>query len=206
MPCEFSQRTSHFEFLGYSISVGKIGIKEDSVLRIKRHINYILYRHLIQPLRGAVLRAVEIPANNRDKDLLAALMSIRRYLYGNLSEEYVRRFLAGSSGRLFYKGVMSFYPLLSDKGQMQDLDGWLVNQVWKSVRLRERLLKKWGYERSHSFPFSADRSTLANDYRRQKVGKRRLYTIPSFVVVYLALNKAVSEGGVQQMLAKDDYG
>ncbi|MDR7133267.1 hypothetical protein J2X06_000451 [Lysobacter niastensis] len=94
-------------------------------------------------------------------------------------DEYIRRYLAGSSGRIFYKGVMSFYPLLSDKEQMQQLDGWLVSQVWKAVKMRERLLAKWGFTRSHVFPFNAPRTDFATTLRSAKVGKRRLYAIPT---------------------------
>lgn len=206
MPCEFASRTREIEFLGYAISVGSVGIKKTSVDKIKRHINYLLYRHLLQPIRGATLQAVDIPGNDKDVDLVSALMSIRRYLYGNLSEDYIARFLAGGSGRLFYKGVMSFYPLVSDKRQMQELDGWLVNQVWKAVRLRGRLLdRKWGYRRWHSFPFNLSRSEFVDALREEKVLGKRLYAIPSFVIVYLALRKAVSEGGLLQMLARDEY-
>ncbi|MEG3790642.1 reverse transcriptase domain-containing protein [Lysobacter sp. CCNWLW3] len=205
MPAEFAERTDHIEFLGYSLSANKIGIKERSTLKIKRQINYILYQHLIQPLRGPKLQAVTIPSAGRDRDLMAALGSVRRYLYGNLNDEYIRRYLSGSSGRIFYKGVMSFYPLLSDKLQMQELDGWLVNQVWKGLRMRERLLKKWGYNRSYMFPFNVSRKEFAAALRAEKVGKRRLYAIPSFVVIYLALRKAVSEEGVVKLLSRDEY-
>ena len=205
MPCEFPSRTSYIEFLGYSVSSDSIGIKASSITKIKKHISYLLYQGLIQPLQGSALRAVEIPANDKDRDLVATLSAIRRYLYGNLSEDFIWRFLAGSSGRLFYKGVMSFYPLLSDKVQMTRLDGWLVNQVWKAVRLRLKLLHKWGYSRSHSFPFNVARKDFVETLRERKVYGRRLYAIPSFVIVYLALRKAVSEGGVQQMLAREEY-
>lgn len=205
MPAEFAERTEFIEFLGYSISVDRIAIKEKSVKKIKRQINYILYQNLIQPLKGAKLRALTIPSGHRDRDLISALSSIRRYLYGNLSDDYIRRFLAGSSGRLFYKGVMSFYPLLSDKEQMQMLDGWLVNQVWKAVKMRERLLIKWKYPRSYMFPFNVKRQEFAPHLRARRVNGSRLYSIPSFVVIYLALRKAVSEEGVQQLLAKNEY-
>lgn len=206
MPCELAERTSNVEFLGYSIGVKSIGMKLGSVQKIKQHVNYILYRHLIQPIIGSTLEAVTIPANDQDTDMLSALMSIRRYLYGNLSEEFISRYLAGGSGRLFYKGVMSFYPLLSDKMQMQELDGWLVNQTWKAMRLRARLLKnKWAFDRWHSFPFNLGREEFVAKLRARKVHGKRLYAIPSFVIVYLALRKAVSEGGVLQMLARAEY-
>lgn len=205
MPSEFAARTDSIEFLGYAISSDAIAIKANSVSKMKRQISFLLYHHLIRPLRGKTLRAVEIPGGNKDKDLIAALASIRRYLYGNLSEDFISRYLAGHSSHLFYKGAMSFYPLLSDKRQMEELDGWITNQVWKAVRLRLRLLDKWGHHRAGRFPFNIARASFPESLRSVKVGKRRLYAIPSFVLVYLALRKAVSEGGVQQFLARDEY-
>lgn len=205
MPSEFASATCSFEFLGYSISVDKIAIKATSVAKIKRQISFILYKDLIQPLIGSVLRAVSIPANDRDTSVEAALASIRRFLYGNLSEEFIRRYLAGSSSRLFYKGLMSYYPLLSDKSQMQELDGWLANEVMKAIRLRNRLLKRWKFDRSKSFPFNVPRLNFVERMRAEKRGKRRPYALPSFVVVYFALRKAVSQEGVQQMLGREEY-
>jgi len=205
MPSEFAGRTNSVDFLGYQISIDNISIKHDSVVKIKRQINFILYDHLLRPLRGSKLSAIQIPSNGRDPDLVSALSSIRRYLYGNLSDEFIRRFLAGSTGHIFYKGVMSFYPLLTDKQQMCDLDGWLVNQVWKAVRMRLRLLVKWKFNRAGDFPFNVPRAKFVADLRTYKKHGRGRYSIPSFVVIYLALRKIVSEQGVQQLLGKDGY-
>ncbi|NJC32503.1 hypothetical protein GGR79_004063 [Xanthomonas arboricola] len=205
MSAELYHRTNHIEFLGYSIGIDKVGIKKNSVLKIKRQINYILYQNLLQPLNGLQLKAVTIPSAGIDENLISALSSIRRYLYGNLSDDYIRRYLAGSSGRVFYKGVMSYYPLLTDKEQMQELDGWLVNQVWKAVRKRDSLLTKWNYSRSYMFPFNVHRSVFIKVLRSKKFLGKKLYSIPSFVVIYLALQKAVSEDGLQELLANEGY-
>lgn len=205
MSAELYHRTNHIEFLGYSIGIDKVGIKKTSVLKIKRQINYILYQNLLQPLNGLQLKAVTIPSAGMDENLISALSSIRRYLYGNLSDDYIRRYLAGSSGRVFYKGVMSYYPLLTDKEQMQELDGWLVNQVWKAVRKRDSLLTKWNYSRRYMFPFNVHRSDFTKVLRSKKVFGKKLYSIPSFVVIYLALQKAVSEDGLQELLANEGY-
>ncbi len=202
MPAEFAQRTDSVDFLGYSIAVDRVSIKATSVKKIKKQINYILYKHMIQPLRGAKLRGLVIPSSKGDPALLSALMEIRRFLYGNLSDDFLRRYLAGSSGRIFYKGVMSFYPLISDKDQMRELDGWLVSQVQKSVNLRKKLLMAWRYNRSHLFPFNVARSEIPKAFRDKKIDDRSLLAIPSFVVVYLALRKSISENGFLELLAK----
>lgn len=202
MPAELAQRTTSVDFLGYSISVDRVSIKDSSVKKIKRQINYILYKHLIQPLRGARLRGLVIPSAKGDPALLSALMEIRRFLYGNLSDDFLRRYLAGSSGRIFYKGVMSFYPLISDKDQMRELDGWLISQVQKTVTLRKKLLMAWRYNRSHLFPFNVARSEIPKAFRERRIDNRSLLAIPSFVVVYLALRKSISENGFLELLAK----
>jgi hypothetical protein len=49
------------------------------------------------------------------------------------------------------------------------------------------------------------RPKFAAILRAQREGKRRLYAIASFVVIYLALKKAVSEDGVLQLLSKEEY-
>lgn len=85
-PSELSNVKTGIEFLGYEISVDKISIKKSSVLKIKKQISYLLFQNLIQPLKGAKLKGLIIPSNNRDKALLTAIMQIRRYMYGGLSE------------------------------------------------------------------------------------------------------------------------
>ncbi|MCV5707074.1 hypothetical protein OFN27_28300, partial [Escherichia coli] len=90
--------------------------------KIKREISYILYKHLIQPLKSSPLKALKIPANNKDEALLSAICEIRRYMYGNLSEDMLSAYINGRSNRIFFKGIMSFYPLINDEEQMRSLD------------------------------------------------------------------------------------
>jgi len=83
-----------FHFLGYSIGVSHVSIREKAEKRIKKQISYLLYKNLIQPLRDKPLRGLVIPANGKDPALLSAIMQIRRYLYGGLLHrdivEYIR--------------------------------------------------------------------------------------------------------------------
>ncbi|MCV5831433.1 hypothetical protein OFN28_32745, partial [Escherichia coli] len=70
----------------------------------------------------------------------SAICEIRRYMYGNLSEDMLSAYINGRSNRIFFKGIMSFYPLINDEEQMRSLDGWLVNAIFKAVRHRATLL------------------------------------------------------------------
>ena len=206
MPSEFSGRAESIEFLGYSITARQVGMKPSSVKKIKRQIAYVLYTVLLQPLQSSPPRNLNVPANGEDVDLISAVSSIRRYLYGDLHEDFIKRFLGGSTRRLFYKGVMSFYPLVTDKAQMQALDGWLVSIVWRVLKRRSRLLVRLGIRRHLTrFPYNVYKRELAIAFRSHRASDRRPYALPSFVMIYLALRKAVSEEGLQELLGKDDY-
>ena len=200
MPSEIASRKEEIEFLGYAISVDHVSIKKSSVNKIKRQITYTLYKHLIQPLRGPKLVALRIPANDKDAHLLAAIVEIRRYLYGNLTDQMIANYLNGSSSRIFFKGVMSFYPLINDEIQLRELDGWLVNAVFKTLRIRSKMLKNWKFNVDHNFPFNVTRKNLPEEFRSRRIKGRKLLQIPSFYFIYQALKKGVTDVGVEGVI------
>ena len=132
LPSEIHSKTN-LEFLGYSLSVETVSIKKVSILKIKKQISYILYHHLIQPLRKPVVTNHSIPANNMDKSFLSAICEIRRYMYGGLSNSQIKEYLSGRRTRLYFKGIMSFYPLVNDEKQLLELDGWLLSIIHRSL-------------------------------------------------------------------------
>ena len=196
MRSEFSKYKEEVEFLGYALSINKISIKKSSVVKIKRQISYILYKHLIQPLKPIKLTALKIPANNKDEALLSAICEIRRYLYGNLSENMLTAFLNGRNKRVFFKGLMSFYPLINDEEQLKSLDGWLSNAVFKAVRKRSKLLIKHNQPRTHMFPFNVSRKNLIKLCKKQKINNRNLLQVPSFLRIYQVMQKGLIEQGI----------
>lgn len=189
-----------FDFLGYSISVDKVSIREKTVQRIKKQISYLLYRNLLQPLQGSPLKGVIIPANNRDKALLVAISQIRRYMYGGLLHRDLVDYIKGRKNTLRFKGVVSFYPLLTDVEQLQALDGWLISAISRCVQARSQLLMSHGHSRAHSFPFNVRRRDVLVRYRRTRISGKRLLEIPSFQLVYKALQKGVQETGIERVM------
>ena len=204
---EFAQTKNQIDFLGYSISSDNIAIKHSAVLRIKKNITYTLYRQLLQPLKGPALQAVTIPAGGDDRDLLSALSSIRRYLYGNLSDSILRDYLAGRYDRIQFKGLMSFYPLVTDELQLKSLDGWLISTIFRCVKLRSRLLIKWGHNRSDQFPFDVSRKNISTLFRKKRHKGKALYEIPSFIRIHQAIKKRLLQGGIIETIepSKDPY-
>ena len=199
-PAELKNVKHQIDFLGYSISVDNVSIKEHSVRKIKKQISYLLYKNLIQPLKGSNLRAIVIPNANKDRGFLTAILQIRRYLYGSLSERQLRDFLAGRLKRLNFKGLMSYYPLLTDKEQLKELDGWLSSVIIRSLKLRARLLKKWGFNRDHIFPFNVNKKELIQRCKIEDIDGKYLLEIPSFLRIYLAINKGLINDGIERVM------
>lgn len=193
---EFVKSTPSIDFLGYKLSSEKISIKEKSVTKIKREIIYILYKHLIQPLKAPKLRAITIPANDKDEHLLSAISEIRRYLYGDLTDEMISNYINGASNKIFFKGTMSFYPLINDEAQLRILDRWLVITVYKSIKLRKKLLAHHGFVRNNSFPFNVRKRDIALQLRKQKINGKKRLQLPSFYFIYQALKRGLADLGV----------
>jgi len=200
LPAELASAKSRIDFLGYSVSVGSVSIKRNSVKKIQKQISYLLYRNLIQPLKGSKLRGLVIPSNDSDEALLTAISQIRRYLYGGLSGDHLRDYLNGRTKRIYFKGIMSFYPLVNDEKQLKELDGWLVSTIHRCVQLRNRLLKKWGYDRSHSFPFSVAHSDILEVYRAHEISGKRLLEVPSFLLVFRAIQIGLINRGIENIM------
>lgn len=139
---EFNSKTS-VEFLGYSISSEAISIRPKNVAEIKDWISYLVYSNLLeQPLRGNFVAARVAP--HIDRDYVVLLFQLRRYLYGDLSESQLRRFLTHDTPRIHYRGLMSFYPIVNDEEQLRSLDGWLLHTVYTTLRRRAALFAPAG--------------------------------------------------------------
>lgn len=202
-PVELNSQKHFIEFLGYQLSKDSISIKKSSVIKIKKHISYILYKNLIQPLRQKKLKSISIPANNKDRDFLVAIVQIRRYLYGNLNDKMLRNYLSGDYKRLNFKGLMSFYPLLDDENQLKELDRWLIATILNALKKRKKLLLKHGHNRANQFPFYANSKELLEICKKTVIyGKKGIMEIPSFLRIYHAIKQNVLTVGIERTMNK----
>lgn len=189
-----------FDFLGYSIGVDRVAIREMAEKRIKKQISYLLYKNLIQPLKHTPLRGLIIPANDKDKALLSAISQIRRYLYGGLLHRDIVEYINGHRRTLHFKGIMSFYPLLSDEDQLRALDGWLLSVIDRAIQKRSKLLLAHRFDRRLSFPFKVKRANIVEEYRRRRIKGKRLLEVPSFTLIYRALQRGLRESGIEHVM------
>lgn len=204
MQSEFAHPKSYVEFLGYSISVEKIGIKKKSIENIKKQISYLLYKNLINPISTNPIKITNLPTFDRDKDFLTAISEIRRYLYGNLTEQTLKKYLNGTYTKLNFKGIMSFYPLVDDENQMLELDKWLVSTILNSLRKRKALLKRMINYDVPFFPFDLNSTELVNQCKNKVVnGGKGYFQIPSFLRIYKALQLGVKNLGIDRVMNPD---
>lgn len=202
LPSEFSNTKEFIEFVGYKISTDSIGIKEQSVKKIKKQISYLLYRNLIQPIRSEPFSGVNIPANGLDKDFLTAILQIRRYMYGGLTERGLKKYINGTYKQLNFKGIMSFYPLVTDEEQMTQLDKWLISTIMNSLNRRKKLLLIHNKNfNTNQFPFNIPRGQLVELCRiNLPYNRKGLITVPSFRRIFAAIKKGLRNQGIEKIM------
>lgn len=173
--------------------------------KIKKQVSFILYSNLIQPIKTKPFKAMNLPANNMDKDLLTAIMQIRRYLYGNMTELTLKKYLNGTFKRLNFKGIMSFYPLVNDENQMIELDKWLISTVMNVLKRRKILLLAANRNFNiNQFPFNCDKDEFIEYCKTLKIyGKKSLMQIPSFLRIYKAIKLGLTTEGIERIMNPD---
>ncbi|WP_288899094.1 reverse transcriptase domain-containing protein [uncultured Delftia sp.] len=197
---EISSKTS-FDFLGYSVGIDRISAKLSTVKKIKKEISYLLYKNLIQPIAKTPINATKYPANNRDHALLVAMSEIRRYLYGGVLSRRLWLYINGDIDYMPFKGVLSCYPLINDKKQLAELDGWLISVIYRAIKKREDILISKGYLlRVKGFPFDVERSKIVDSFRKVRIKRRNLLEIPSFNLFYKAVERGMIEVGIDRVI------
>lgn len=200
---EFINTKEFVEFLGYKISTKKISIKDRSIQKIKKQITYLLYKNLLQPLKNPPIHHRNFPSGGRDVNFLNAISEIRRYLYGNLTESAMKRYLNGTHKILRFKGIMSFYPLINDTDQLQTLDRWLLCTIMKVLNKRRKELLTYNSSWSaNQFPYNCSnnkdlitrcKNTIINS-------KKGVLEIPSFLRINNAIQKGLRDEGIDRVM------
>jgi RNA-directed DNA polymerase len=191
-PAEFKSKPT-VEFVGYAFSASGISIRASAVQRIKKRIAYLIYRNLIEaPKRGQIVPTRFAPPV--DRDYVVLIYQLRRYLYGDLSEEKLRKYLGRTAPRMHYKGVMSFYPLVDDSSLLKQLDGWLLHTVFTSVKERQRILLAAGHSVTVP-PHTTAKANLPNFFGMSTGGTTLDLRLPSLVRMGKLLRRAAQTHG-----------
>jgi hypothetical protein len=186
--------TPSVTYLGHEIALRKTRMKAAAIDRIKARVNELLFANLLrEPLRGTQSPARLVGPN--DRDYVTYVWQLRRYLYGPLSENQVRKFQSGAVPAMTFEGAMSYFPLVNDDEQLVELDAWIASQTWLAVRRRAALLRPT-FKRSPQ-PWCLSKSELIGLIVESKQTKERVdLRMPSVRRISAAIRQNVEAHGL----------
>ena len=189
------------DFLGHCVGSARIDLTNAAVRRIKRRISKTLYIHLLQYARqGLTINPDRIGPGFVDWDLVTSLNEVRKYIYGGLSEKSLGLFIDKEIKLPFVRGVMAFYPLVTNVDTLAKLDGWLESVVKRALKERQRLIIKQGNIPGYSI--SSDELISGSWYREELPIESRL---PSFVRGWRAARKFYKRYGLSEVQTPSYY-
>lgn len=191
----------HIDFLGHRVASNKVELTDRAVKRVKRKISQIIYIHLLQyPKRGHPINPTRLGSPHVDWDVVTCLNEIRRYIYGGLTERALSNFIDENIKLPFVRGLMAFYPLVTDVERLAELDGWLVNVLMRAMRERRRLIT--AQPGIQPYAISEDQLIDGKWYKSDVENETRL---PSFVRGWRAARKFYKRYGLSEVSAPSYY-
>ena len=184
-------------YLGYSLSLRTISIKQSRVAKTKKKLSFLIYQNLLQPAKWGIFNKKRL--TTMDWDYLVALSQCRRYLYGGLTDEKLRMYLRGQITKLNFRGLMSYYPLVTDEVQLRKLDGWLVYSMKQALRQREKL---WKTAHGTSLPGpSANWTEELEELGSWMSPSGQVFDLrlPSFSLINKAMQVAIQKSGISSV-------
>jgi RNA-directed DNA polymerase len=194
---EFKHKTS-VAFIGYKIGSTLISFGPKTLRKAQSRMSYLIYSNLLQePKRG---RLAQSRLGDVDWDYVIMLQQIRRYLYGELTESRLRKYMARQTPLLRYHGLMSFYPVVNDEILLKQLDGWLLNSVFRALKLRAKLLTGLGFG-NLPIPHGLPSSRIVTLKHVTREGKRIDLRFPSIARIARLIRRASKTYGTSAIAA-----
>lgn len=197
--------TEDVNYLGYNLGLTNVRMKRDAADRIRKHIINLIYWNLIHEPLNRTQNPVRF-AGNVDRDYVSLIWRIRRFLYGDLSEKAVRRYLQRETPLRRFKGIMSAYPLIDDDGQLNELDDWILDRLFLAIRKRGALLLDQGYGPTLPLPHAQSRSVLRNLKATGTTSRQKIdLTVPSVRMIAAVIRSAAAQHGPSAVGKSDPY-
>jgi RNA-directed DNA polymerase len=197
-----TQIISDFDFIGHKFTRKNIQMSERAVSRIKKRIAKIVYIHLLHNPKRDLFNKNRVGAGFYDWDLVTCMNELRNYMYGGLKESQIKSFVEANVRISRFKGLMSFYPLVTCVDQFAMLDGWLLSILRRAVKERTKLLfAKFGTSLN---PLS-ERELLTGEWYAFGGGIVLETNAPSFVSAWRAARKAFKQYGLADFEAPGYY-
>lgn len=187
------QATHEVNFVGYRFRRGKIGLKAEVIDRMKIRIRYLVWSNLLQSLQQQSFQTerIDFPI---DRDYVVLILQLRRYLYGNLTEEKVRELERGEVKQIRYPGILSYFPLVNDQEQLGSFDGWLVSTLHQALGKRTRMILSAGYTPNVT-PHGLSKNKLLSARGTTSRGEGIDLRVPSVARFASIINRAADQYG-----------
>jgi hypothetical protein len=190
-----------FDYIGHKFSHNNVGISSRGIKRIKARLSKIIYIHLLHNLKRGLFDKGRVGPAFYDWDLVTCINEIRNYIYGGLKEARLLAFLNHNKRVSRFKGLMSFYPLVTKVEQFAELDGWLVSVLRRAIKERSKLAGML----SHSLSPLSDKQIISGEWYGFKNGIDLETRAPSFVLAWRAARKAFKQYGLTDFEAPSYY-
>lgn len=183
-----------FDYIGHKFTKDNVQISTKAITRIKRRISKLIFIHLLQnPRSRKQFDPKRVGAGFYDWDLVTCINEIRRYINGGLKERRIKTFLEKNERIFRFKGLMSFYPLVTSVDQFAELDGWLLSVLRRALHERSKVLKA---------NFGITLATISAKELREGTwykfpqGMTLETNAPSFVLAWRAARKSFKQYGL----------
>jgi len=191
-----------FDYLGHKFSRDQVQMSTRAIKRIKIRIGRIIYIHLLRHPKKQQFNRDRIGDAFYDWDFVTRINEIRNYIYGGLREDDIEKFIQRNDRISRFRGLMSFYPLVTSVEQLAELDGWLVSVLRRATKERSRILRE--FLNVEVAPLNEQQILDGTWYKYQK--KLEMETrAPSFVRGWRAARKAYRQYGLSDFEAPSYY-
>lgn len=170
--------TSFVDFLGHRFGTDGVRIKPTSEGRLRQRVDRLIFNTLLREPLAGTQDVTRLPGHV-DMDYVQTIARLRRYLYGDLSEKALRHYQTRGAPLRRFKGVMSAYPLIDDTDALGELDEWILDRLWLTIRKRGKLISLSGFV-VLPIPHGLERLELRSlSARSAKTGNKIELAIPS---------------------------
>lgn len=189
--------TDKIIYLNHVIKQDKISISNDVIKSVKKDISRLIQLHLIQTAKHNpdVLKRIDISGkpNSKDRDYISFIWSLRRLIYGELSESKVDALLQkGNPEFIRLSGRLSAFVASTDLGQLENLDNWLKTTIYKSLQVRKKIIKNNYILENMPTEWNIKYKELISlKTYSMKTEQQIDLTIPSFKKMHILSNKLV---------------
>lgn len=182
-----------FDFLSYRFTRDGLHVSPKSVQGIKRRCARIIYNHLLlHPRRVKAFSAKRLGTGFRDWDLVTCVNELRSFVYGGVRQSLIDDYLAGNAKIRNLSGAVSYFALVENGAIFRELDGWLIDALWRAYRARVRLLNK--IKKGSAKPISKDKILTGGWYRYKALAMET--KPPSFFTAWRAARKSWLQHGL----------